>query len=210
MYDNYSTDNSRELIKNHPKADLINLFTWGRFSEKALTKSRNTGWKRSKGHADFVLVCDVDELLHHAEMISTLRQFQDEGVTIAKTRGLQMVSDQFPATNAPLIEQVKTGHEDHRFSKAVLFDPNAIEDMHFDYGSHECKPEGDIKWSEECLDLLHYSFLGFEEKWQRISQHAPRYGRSNRKYKLGVHYTWTKERLKEEFDVLLAKSAIII
>jgi hypothetical protein len=210
MYDNYSKDGTRQLIRNHPKAELINLFTWGKFSEKALTKSRNSGWKKSKGKADFVIVCDVDELLYHTDLEQLIADFKKENISLVKTRGVQMVSRDFPSSNESLIDQIKTGYVDERFSKTVMFDPNVIQEMNFDYGSHESNPTGQLKWSDETVDLLHYSFVGVEEKWDRISQHTKRYGRSNKEFQLGVHYTWSKERLLQEFDELLDKSTIVI
>jgi glycosyltransferase involved in cell wall biosynthesis len=210
MYDNFSNDSTRKLIKDNPKAKLINLFSWGKFNEKVLTKCRNTGWKRSKGIADFVIVCDVDELLHHQDLIGYIKGLQENKNTIAQVSGNQMVSTIFPELNIPITTQINTGFADDRFDKLVLFDPNEISAMNYGYGSHTAEPRGNVSFSTEAIQLLHYSFIGIEEKWQRMHQNADRYSQRNKKHQLGIHYTWSKERLVQEFNEMIEKSNPII
>jgi glycosyltransferase involved in cell wall biosynthesis len=69
VYDNMSTDNSVKIM-NEYGVNVIQFDTNGKFEESVLMNIRNNCWKNSD--ADWVIVCDTDELIYHEDIINYL------------------------------------------------------------------------------------------------------------------------------------------
>src|SRR6516225_4910569 len=65
VYDDGSTDGSREILQAHPKVELRN-FTRVKLNSFALSHKamQDEAWKESRGRADWVVVTAIDEHLH--------------------------------------------------------------------------------------------------------------------------------------------------
>ena len=217
-YDNYSTDNSREIALSYTNVEVIMFDTGGMLSEISLMGIRNNCWK--KDASDLSIVCDIDEFLWAPNLISLLERYKQYDAF--KPVGFDMVSTEFPLDyQHDLTDLVKSGRYAPSHSKMVIFNPRNIADMNFGPGSHDATPVGkrpsqNLKIytasdSPDDLKLLHYKNLGFEYRFNRHSELSTRLGGGEYEtYKFGVHYAYGLEVQKKEFLDLLMNSKKVI
>jgi len=153
VFDNFSDDNTREICE--ALGAEVRLFGQaGVLSDQAYLDVKNHCWKGSE--ADYVIVCDDDEILYHEDLNFLLKQERLWGTTIFRTQGYSMFSENMPISNWL---EVNTGYKDNNYSKSIIFDPSKI-DINYVYGCHEARPKGTIKESKEVLNVLHYNKIG--------------------------------------------------
>jgi hypothetical protein len=158
LYDNMSDDGTYELALQHPKVEITRFDTFGKFREDLQIDLRSYEWKKSRGKADWVIVCDVDEFIYHPYLLCHLRSCKKKGITILNVKGYQMISDRFPTTSGQIYEEVKMGYPFPDMSKKIVFDPNAIWDILYSPGSHWIESvKGRVSWDPDPnVKLLHY------------------------------------------------------
>ncbi len=204
-YDNYSTDKSVDVAA-HAGAICTQFGIRGVLDDGEYTKLKNTCWKGSD--FDYVIVCDDDEILYHPDLATILSQEKAIGTTIFKTYGYGIYSNDVPRES--WLEQT-SGVPDGNYSKTVIFDPKAITDIGFVYGSHVSKPAGRIQWSHTILPVLHYHNVGgIERVIKRHKMYEPRRQKSalNMRFNLGHHYSDAHEsETRANFAACLEKSA---
>ena len=159
VYDNQSTDSTPDIVRNCPIAELRTFDTNGWFDDNTNAKIKNTCYKESIGEADYVIVVDSDELIYHPQLQKTLLQHKRDGITLPRTKGLDMVSWRFPAADRDITKLVRLGRYAEEYSKRCIFDPSL--EMNFKLGCHSCSPEGNIVENNSAeLSVLHYHYLG--------------------------------------------------
>lgn len=173
IYDNQSKDGSKELMDLHPKCTRIDYDTGGVLRDDVHMYIKNSVWKDSRGSADWVIVCDLDEFLYHKNLARFLWRCKNLGVTIPKPVGFNMISDEMPTAGRLISDQIKYGAYSRQFSKSIIFDPNRIDEINYGPGAHEIEPDGDVKVLEDDeLKLLHYKYLGglprLQARWDRV------------------------------------------
>lgn len=213
FYDNYSDDGTLDYLQSYSQAELIQFDTSGTYDEQKLVEIRNNAWKKSRGKADLVIVCDVDELLYHEHMDDYIARSLKAGVTIFKPEGYNMISPIFPnyTKNSGLADQVRQGWPDPDFNKCLLFNPQRIIEMNFTAGSHYCYPWGIVKFnSDNSLKLLHYKYLGKEYLISRYQMYKARYSKSNYKLELGAQYLQDVYAIETDFKEKLYKAKPVI
>lgn len=196
IYDNMSTDSSDKIYK---KYDKVSVIKWknpdGLYNELQQVNIRNTAYKNSrKKGADWVIVCDCDELLYHPDLINKLEEYKKEGITVPKIDGHDMYSDDFPTYDGELItDKIKIGSEVYDvMSKNIIFDPKL--DIQFGIGSHSFKDMNGTFSKEPELKLLHYKFLGKKYVLWRYEMLAKR--RNEQMKKTGLSGHWTRPPMK--------------
>ncbi|MBF8253711.1 MAG: glycosyltransferase family 2 protein [Deltaproteobacteria bacterium] len=178
IYDEDSTDGTREFLQTRPKVEL-RRFVRSNANSFELSKQtvQNQSWKESRGEADYVIIVDIDEHIFHPNITEYLTEQKHAGVTIVPTLGFQMVAEDFPSKDEHLASTRTIGFPDYLYSKPCLFDPKAIEEINLGVGSHSARPNGRVNIPErDELLLLHYKYLGFEYLSSRYKQLAPRIG----------------------------------
>ena len=93
--DNKSTDGSLDILRAHPRVTILPLFLEGDSMVEAAFAQVNQFWHPSRGQADWVAVCNVDELFWHIDLEWYLRKCQKKGITFLRSRGYQMVGQNF-------------------------------------------------------------------------------------------------------------------
>ena len=212
VLDNGSTDGSVEYLKNFKNIHVINFKSDG-FNDDIHKKLKNSVWKASRGKADFVIVCDLDEVLYTKEGIrNTLEKMKRDKETICKPIGYNMYSDTFPEdTEKQIWEQCGNGVRDHLFDKVIVFNPSAVTEINYTPGAHKCNPFGKLRWRKENdVYLLHYKNLSLDYVLKRYDELSKRLSDLNRKRRWGVQYTRSKERTTNEFNFKLKGSVIIV
>ncbi len=204
FHDNYSMDLSFE-IASAEGANVRHFGINGVLDDGEYTKLKNNCWKGSD--FDYVIVCDDDEILYHPKLSFILEQEKAIGTTIFRTQGFGIYSNEMPKDNWLELE---AGVRDDNYSKAIIFDPKAIKEINYVYGSHICKPQGRIQWSETVLPILHYHNVGgIERVLARHREYEPRRKKSalNMKWNLGHHYAAEhEEETRRNFEECLKKS----
>lgn len=194
IYDNGSTDRSLSILKAHPKVNIDSFVVDGDSLVMSAMDLFNQFWKRSKGKADWIIVCDLDEHLYHPDLRSYLEKCQSEGKTLVIPAGYEMVSDFFPNSTDLLHETIREGVRTHLYDKPQIFNPNEIEEMNFAPGRHSASPVGNIvspPTMEVCL--LHYKYLGFEYVNARHLTLKQGLRKNDIAHAQGVQYLWNEQ-----------------
>lgn len=201
FFDNYSTDQSAEIISNHKNAVLIKLDTKSKLRDDLFLEVKNNCWKDSRGKADFVIVCDVDEFLYHVNMKEFLLRLGTRGYSAALPIGYNMVGDGLPISCGQIYQEIFKGVRTYWSDKLSLFDPNMIREINFSPGCHKCNPRGVVRILKDDpgLKLLHYHYLDQRYIIERHKMYAERLSNINRKNAWGFHYLWEESKLREIF-----------
>lgn len=209
VYDNMSTDRSAEIVRAHPAAELRLFDTGDRFDDKANLHIKNTAYRESAGIADFVIAVDTDELVYHPDIKALLAAYREEGVTLPKMTGFEMISLSFPRRPGSIIGQIRLGRENPFYNKRCIFSPEL--EMNFLPGCHVCTPEGVVRESRAAdLKLLHFHYVGLLKTVVRHKVCKKRLSRFNIDTKAGYQYTWGSLKIIARFLVYRVNAHDII
>jgi glycosyltransferase involved in cell wall biosynthesis len=212
IYDDGSTDRSLEILQQCPKVSVEPIQCVGDSYVEALQQLYNSCWKRSRGAADWVIVCNVDEHFHHPMGLAThLAACQQAGVTIIPSHDYQMVSLQFPPAGVQLSQTIRRGKSFWAQRKTVIFSPDAIEATNFGVGRHVTTPLGRVVPPEACeVFMLHYKYLGFPYLRDRTAELESRRRPRDRSQGYGIHYSRGHLKLLYHFIHLLLTSRTVV
>jgi uncharacterized radical SAM superfamily Fe-S cluster-containing enzyme len=203
VYDNESEDGTRNCVADCDNAELRSFDTGGRYSEERLANFKNNAWKESRGDADLVIICDVDELLYHPDLAAVLGTMVRRKATLLLPMAYQMVSSRVPVPGEDLLDAMPEGVRLHAYDKCLLFDPNEIDEINFDLGAHVCRPAGRVEYFRvPGLVLLHYKYLGLEYVHNRHRLYTERTEKVDIDRKFSPHHRLSREQLKLRFRAL--------
>jgi hypothetical protein len=208
IYDNMSTDGSDEIYKKYPKVIVVKWNSNNEINEFNYLNIKNNAYKKSReDKADWVIVCDTDEILYHPRLLDKLQYYKDNGITVPKINGHDMVSEKFPDYDGePITNKIKTGSEVYPpFCKNIIFNPKL--DVSFGIGGHSFQANGAVFSNSPELKLLHYKFLGVEYVENIYKARTERLSEFNKQNKLGEHYfnvpyDYMKKLLSENIQVI--------
>lgn len=202
VYDNESTDSTLHILAQNPKVEVVTYKTNNQINDDVYQQIKNNVWKRSRGKADYVIVCDLDELLYAktGDIKSILKQTNK---TVFRPDGYEMMSENFPMYNKPLRQQCK-GLFSEYYCKKIIFDPHNIVDINYYPGCHEADPRGFVKTGTSEFLLLHYKRLGVDYVVNRYRAFEARLSQQNIDNKMGLHYRMTEKEITDELTRMLA------
>ncbi len=207
IYDDNSTDDTKDLLSAHPK---VHLRSFPRIADSfALSEQSlsNQCWKESIGHADWVIVTDIDEFLYHQDLKSYLYNCQEEKNTLIPAFGYQMISETFPEPDQDLCQSHRLGAPWGNMMKSSIFDPNSITDINFGLGRHRAKPTGRIQTPEKDeLLLFHYKYLSFQETFERNQLLKTGLGEIDIQNNWGHKYMWSEKQFRADWNAFLAQA----
>lgn len=213
IYDNFSTDNTINILNKNKKVELIQFESGNSFDDLVHIKIKNNYWKKSRGKADYVIVCDVDEFLFHPCLGEYLLKSKQEKITFFTPVGYNMYSKEFPVYDAkrPITEFVKNGVKDMNFNKSIIFDPCAIVEINYTAGAHYCYPWGLVKSNDnDELLLLHYKHLGVEYVLNRFRMYKNRLSDENVERSYGLQYLQDEQKITLEIESKIKASKPVI
>lgn len=191
IVDGYSADKSIDIANalggNKVKIVKHALDTGKEINDDIFKNIRNTAWKENAEAFDWIIVCDMDEFLYHPDLVNKLIEFKKKNITLPRVQGYNMIGLTMPTPDLPLTQQIKKGTPDWLYSKHIIFDPKAIKNINYDEGSHRCKPEGTVCFSEEHLLLLHYRKLSYDYCLEKAKVAYSRMSELNKIRDWGVH-----------------------
>ncbi len=179
VYDNESTDDTAKIALQN-NCEVRPHITNGIVDDAKLRDLKNNCWKNAS--TDWVLVCDVDELLD-----INMQQLQEEtatDVTIIQSEAYNMVNmeDNFDFIN------IKYGARCPPYDKSYLFNKKYIREINYEAGGHKVNPNGIVKYSNKQYKLYHYNCINIEYNVARHVLTAQRLGEVNRKNGWGSQY----------------------
>lgn len=201
IYDNCSDDGTEEIVKKHKSTTIIRFETDG-FNDNIHNNIKNECWKKSRGKADYVVVCDLDEFIYHDDMEQALKLLVENRYSIVKPYGYNMYSTEYPIYDAGqlLTDQIKCGVRSHMFDKCILFNPHYIVEVNYEPGAHECHPWGQVKqYRSEDFKLLHYKNIGLDQLLERNRTYAARLSKVNIENNFGMDYLKKEQSIIMEF-----------
>ncbi|HHP7242332.1 MAG TPA: glycosyltransferase family 2 protein [Cyclobacteriaceae bacterium] len=202
VLDNHSSDASVALFQKHRNIFIKRYNSNNQYREDIKQNLSNSIWKKSRGYADFVIVCDIDEILYHPRLSVILSTMKNKGYTVLKPYGFDMISNNFPTTKKNIYDEIKEGKRDRMFDKIALFNPDAIKETNYYPGAHAAIPEGKVKIykNDPELKLLHYRYLGIDYILDKHKSRAERMSTINRQNNWGYQYLYGEEKQRLIFQ----------
>ena len=169
--DHGSSDCSPAILASHPRVVPTEFPCSDSSFVKSARDHYNECWKVSRGRADWVIICNIDEHFYHPDLLAYLAKCSSKGITMIRPIGYNMVGLEFPDPARSLQSQIRMGARDRFMDKPQLFDPAGIEDIQFTIGRHSAEPCGRVKWeARPKVKLLHYKYLGEQYLSERSAQ----------------------------------------
>jgi|SRR3990167_10515618 len=197
VYDNMSTDETVKIARAN-NCEVILFDTDNQYSEGRQIQIRNSCWKKAK--TDWVLVCDIDELLDINE--SELKAENVVGTTIVKTEVYDMIN----MKDNKDISGMKYGVKSDLPGKFCLFNRKYIREMNYGPGSHSCKPIGTVIYSNKTYKLYHFNSINENLTIEKFKLRAARMSEENKKNGWGFHYYMTPKQIREEYAAERSKA----
>ncbi len=203
--DNASTDGGREWLAAHGVA-VVDDANAGFFDDAVLAAQKSSLWKASRGQADWVVVCDIDELVYVTDLPRRLAWCVERQVSCVRLTGFNMVSEELPAHDGQIYDlpEFRRGAPDPVFSdKVALFRPDLVEEIGYREGAHAAEPRG-CGWlygDDSHFALLHYKFLGgVAALARRGADCAPRLSAANRAMGRSTHFLEGEAEITARID----------
>lgn len=190
VYDNMSTDKTVEISKKN-NCEVISYNTNNQIQDKKYLEIKNNCWKSAK--TDWVLVCDVDELLDINQ--EQLLKEESEGTTIIRSEGYNMVNLEDNLN----IASICYGARAPRHDKNYLFNKKMLQEINYDAGCHGCYPVGTAVFSKTAYKAYHYNFINENLSVQKYKLYASRLSPENIRNGWGKHYLNSENQVREEY-----------
>lgn len=189
--DNESTDRTKEIALSN-NCEVLTYSTNSLVDDIKLRDLKNNCWRSAK--TDWVLVCDVDELLDINE--KDLENEDQLGSTIIKSEGYTMVNmeDNYDFIN------IKHGIRDTQYDKFFLFNKKKVLNINYECGAHQANPSGLIKFSNTAYKLYHWRFIHPDLTIIRNKMTAPRLSTINLKTGMGAYVLESEETSRIAFE----------
>ena len=217
IFDNMSSDNSVAIMKQHPNVEIATYNTNEQIRDDIYLEIKNHAWKQYKHLCDWIIIVDIDELIHHPLGIPAFVQSLPPNVGIAKCKGYEMfspgLSPYSPDENMSIFQKCATGMPGVKLDKCTLLNTKMVQDMNYLTGCHQAYPKMTrptfITYTHPQFVLLHYKFIHpLPQMIHRYKQMARRLSQQNLLNGWGFHYTNIKS-LTTKYYALLRGSAFL-
>lgn len=205
VFDNGSTDGSLAILAAHPKVTVRHFGTEDGSLIGAAPAFYETVWHPSRGVADWVIIVDIDEHLHHPEGLQYFTACRRSGVTVIPAEGYEMVAAAFPDAGIQLSTTIRSGVRKQLMDKVCVFRPDAIRRIGFEVGRHKAAPRGRVVLPPHlALKLLHYKFLSESYVIARFAEMRDRIPAAERDRGWARHYFKDPEQIAAAHRKLMA------
>jgi glycosyltransferase involved in cell wall biosynthesis len=174
VYDDKSTDGTRELLRAHPK---VQLEDWQ--GDNGIDETQRLEWayrciSAMKNQCHWLMVVDFDEFIFgpgttaYTDIRPILAGEARQGVDAIQTSGFNMMYPESKDAGIPdiskheptvqLYQLIPNGVRAPVYAKTCIITPEAP--VHWNMGRHRLSPECGAKFSEQArLKLLHFRYL---------------------------------------------------
>jgi hypothetical protein len=191
VYDNESTDGTKNICLNTPNLTYIPYYTGNKLSDSTYLKIKNNAWKHAE--TDWVIVCDADEFLEvNQRNIEEFDNFEDRlvqgyGYNMCNVEGLEDVT------------QIKHGVRATQYDKTLLFNRKYIKEINYSAGCHSCEPIGDVSKSVISFPLYHMKFIDVDLLVNKYKSYASRLSDENKQMRWGYHYEQAEQEIRDSY-----------
>ena len=201
VYDNGSTDGSIEYLKQFDWITVEHYESDG-MDDSKLRDIKNSKWKQSKGKADWVVVCDMDEIVYSKNILKEFEEATANGYTAIDCDWYWFCEDYLPEykNDGQLLHQKCTKFYNNP-GKHLIFNPNEINEINYSIGAHTARPTGNYKpFNNNNIAVFHTNKgFGIEYKSERYKEMNNRLSEIDRKNKWSIHYGFSKEVLINDY-----------
>lgn len=206
LLNNESTDQGMAIAHRYSQVQIIDWQSGGQTNDLMMAQIKSEAYKASRAIADWVVVCDCDEILYNYQQLPALKK---QGVMIPQIMGYDMISEDFPVYDGGNIcEKVCYGVANPFFNKQIVFNPKV--DIQFAPGAHHCYYSSQFKGAPSQLMLLHYKWLSLQTVVKRNALIGQRLSAANLEYSWGSHYLASAAGAKAEFEKIKQAARKII
>lgn len=209
VFDNGSTDGSVEYLQQFDWITVLHYDSDG-CDDSILLYIKNNAWKQSRGKADWVVVCDCDEIIYSNHLEDELKFMQENGYTAMGNVWYSFFGDHKPEYQEGklLHELVVKGapqsinYDDASIGKIILFNPNQILEMNYVPGCHDNKSTGNYKLYKSAKVYTFHVDKGFgiDYKMAKYKLLSARRSAKNRMYGWGIHYDFPREQVEKHYN----------
>jgi hypothetical protein len=208
VYDNESTDSSRDLLLKDPRVELITYQTDNKLHDGEYVRIKESCWKNTD--CEYAIIVDMDEFVYHPNIKDFL---MEDNHAAYKPKGYNMISEVFPE-NGTLTEKVNMGVKDSKYSKLCILNTKKVESIKYKLGCHESSiimnnPEDKVIHTNN-LKLLHYKNLSFDYRFKKHEEYRKRRSEFNNREGAGTHYLHNEEKQRKEFEKILLNMKKVI
>lgn len=173
--DTETTDQTRELA-HAEGAEVRDYQGTGSMDDIGFITFAQQTYPEARGHADWVIWADADEIVYHRRMHQRLAELKMIGVNYPSVAGYTMFGDHPPTGPGQIYSQIRSGIESPAYAKRCIFDP-ALE-VQWTTGKHAASVTSPISTDggDDPIKLLHYRWLGHD--WFK-ARNARNYSRLN-------------------------------
>jgi glycosyltransferase involved in cell wall biosynthesis len=200
IYDNSSTDQTVEIAKRNG-CEVRTYNTNNSLDDGIHMNMKNNMWKDAK--TDWVLVCDLDELLDINE--NDLRKEASLNTTIIKPEGWSLIN----FNNDFNIQGMTHGYRDPGYDKSYLFNKKFIKEINFGAGAHVASPVGVVKYSGTKYYLYHYKFINEDLFVSRSQETSKRLSANNIRHNWGIQCMQSEQELRDKFHMIQQASTLV-
>lgn len=190
IYDNYSTDKTAEIAKQN-NCEIRTYDSKNKLNDGVHAQVKNNCWKNAK--TDWVLICDLDELLDITE--KELEFEENNGTTIIKAEAWTLVNmeDNYDLKN------MKYGIRDGGYDKNILFNKKYIKEINYGVGCHNCNPIGTVKFGTKQYIMYHYRDINPDFTISRSKSTTSRLSDANKMHKWGLQCMRSEDELRKDY-----------
>ena len=209
IFDNNSSDNSRELLNKYSNITVINFDTNNQLDDIKHSELKSKTWEKYSKDCDYVIIQDLDEFVFFPEYPNDIRaglhKLAQDGITICKSKGYHMYCEDDKINyinNMYLTSVIHNGNVNPHsglYDKVQIFSPKYIKSIAYDAGAHNITAEGDLKWDYNSVLLLHYKYIDKKYLLDRYKIMRDRLASSGN---TGSHYNKTDVELEKYINML--------
>lgn len=177
--DQDTTDDTAALARREGAETRVYPNSTG-LDDIAFVQFAEAHYPEARGHADWVIWTDADEILYHPQMRRRLLQLRRLGVNYPTVTGFSMMADAPPTTAGQIYDELQRGFSSDAYSKVAIFDPEL--DVHWQTGKHKADVRGATVTDDgsDPIQLLHYRWLGQEYFLERNRRNYARLNALNK------------------------------
>ncbi len=198
IFDNESSDSTPSIVRSFPNTEIHTWSSNGTINDQMYLDIKNSAYKESRGKADWVIVCDTDELLFHPKLWGVLESYQKNGINYPKVRGYEMMPDRIPARGEDLCSTYQVGARFGNLDTRAIFDPSL--DIEYQVGCHAASVSpGAVESEYADIALMHYKMLSEDYFIARHRLLGSRLSQYNRDHKIAGHYEWDRRKMRRVY-----------
>lgn len=154
VYDNGSTDNSLKILSQYSWIEVREFDTENTFDPEKISQYKSFCYTDAIGKADYVMVCDIDEVLLPTEnLFPELVLAKKDNVQLFQTKYYEIINNELNSKYDSLIHTAEGyyAYPNPNIHKAIVFDPQ----IKIAFGHNSLTYSTDIDYKTNSIITLH-------------------------------------------------------